>query len=142
MYIPDEYVFTGASMKSSSSAKATIPSNRRAISRRESPSIMPLMKTFSRPEISGWNPAPSSISAETRPFTFTLPEVGRPMPAMSFSIVLLPEPLRPMMPNVVPAATSNETPLSAWNASSGFRSRTRLPDRSALFNVANCLRRP
>ena len=30
---------------------------------------MPLMKTFSRPEISGWNPAPSSISAEMRPST-------------------------------------------------------------------------
>ena len=31
------------------------------------PSMMPLMKTFSRPEISGWKPAPSSISAEMRP---------------------------------------------------------------------------
>ena len=30
--------------------------------------MMPLMKTFSRPEISGWNPAPSSISADMRPF--------------------------------------------------------------------------
>ena len=30
---------------------------------------MPLMKTFSRPEISGWKPAPSSISAEMRPST-------------------------------------------------------------------------
>ena len=33
--------------------------------------MIPLMKTFSRPEISGWNPAPSSISAEMRPLTFT-----------------------------------------------------------------------
>ncbi len=32
---------------------------------------MPLMKTFSRPEISGWKPAPSSISAEMRPSTRT-----------------------------------------------------------------------
>jgi len=67
MYMPDEYVFTGASMKSSSSANSTISSKRRVISRLVRPSIIPLMKTFSRPEISGWKPAPSSMSAETRP---------------------------------------------------------------------------
>ena len=60
--------------------------------------MIPLMKTFSRPEISGWNPAPSSMSAERRPWTVTVPSVGLVMPATSFSIVLLPEPLRPMMP--------------------------------------------
>ena len=53
MYMPDEYVFTGASMKSSSSANSTISSKRRVISRFDRPSMMPLMKTFSRPEISG-----------------------------------------------------------------------------------------
>ena len=60
--------------------------------------MMPLMKTFSRPEISGWNPAPSSISAEMRPRTVTVPLVGFVMPATSFSAVLLPDPLRPMTP--------------------------------------------
>ena len=60
--------------------------------------MMPLMKTFSRPEISGWKPAPSSMSAEMRPLTVTLPVVGREMPATHLSIVLLPEPLRPTMP--------------------------------------------
>ena len=65
-------------MKSSSSANATISSKRAAISRLDRPSIMPLMKTFSRPEISGWKPAPSSISADTRPFTSTVPAVGLP----------------------------------------------------------------
>ena len=61
--------------------------------------MMPLMKTFSRPEISGWNPAPSSISAEMRPFTVTVPLVGlRDAGHAASSIVLLPEPLRPMMP--------------------------------------------
>ena len=60
--------------------------------------MMPLMKTFSRPEISGWNPAPSSISADTLPATRTVPLVGLVMPATSFSRVLLPEPLRPMTP--------------------------------------------
>ena len=98
MYIPDEYVFTGASMKSRSSAKSTISSKRRVTSFLVRPSMMPLMKTFSRPEISGWKPAPSSISAEMRPSTVTVPSVGLVMPATILSIVLLPDPLRPMMP--------------------------------------------
>ena len=85
-------------MKSSSSAKRTISSNRFVISFFDRPSMMPLMKTFSRPEISGWKPAPSSISAEMRPSTVTVPRVGRVIPATHFSIVLLPDPLRPMMP--------------------------------------------
>ena len=59
--------------------------------------MMPLMKTFSRPEISGWKPAPSSISAEIRPVTETRPVVGLVMPATHFSIVLFPEPFRPTM---------------------------------------------
>ena len=60
--------------------------------------MMPLMKTFSRPEISGWKPAPSSINAEMRPSTVTVPAVGRVIPATHLSSVLLPEPLRPMTP--------------------------------------------
>ncbi len=92
-------------MKSFISANSTISSNRLATSRFDSPSMMPLMKTFSRPEISGWNPAPSSINAEIRPLTRTLPDVGLVMPATSFSIVLLPDPLRPITPSVRPAGT-------------------------------------
>ena len=38
------------------------------------------------------------------PDTWTVPDVGLPIPAMSFSSELLPEPLRPMMPTVRPAA--------------------------------------
>jgi hypothetical protein len=53
MYMPEEYVFTGASMKSSISANSTISSKRLVISRFVRPSMIPLMKTFSRPEISG-----------------------------------------------------------------------------------------
>ena len=103
--------------------------------------MMPLMKTFSRPEISGWKPAPSSISAEIRPFTLTVPVVGLVMPATSFSIVLLPEPLRPMTPSVRPAGTVKVTSLHAPRTSRpGCRSRTRLRDSSALFSVANCRR--
>ena len=54
-------------MNSSSSANRTISSNLRVISFFVRPSMMPLMKTFSRPEISGWKPAPSSIRAEILP---------------------------------------------------------------------------
>ena len=52
MYIPDQYVLTGASMKSSISANSTISSKRFTISRFVRPSMTALMKTFSRPEIS------------------------------------------------------------------------------------------
>jgi len=54
--------------------------------------MMPLIKTFSLPEISGWKPAPSSMRAETFPLTETLPEEGLVMPAMILRRVLLPEP--------------------------------------------------
>ena len=99
--------------------------------------MTPLMNTFSRPLISGWKPAPSSMRADTRPATRTWPPVGRVMPATSFSRVLLPDPLRPMTPQVAPAATVNDTSSSARNDSSGRRCRTRLPVSSALFRVAN-----
>ena len=101
-YMPEEYVFTGASMKRSSSAKATMSWKRSWTSRRLRPSMIPLMATFSRPEISGWKPAPSSMSAETRPSTRREPRVGLVMPASSFSIVDLPDPFSPITPNVVP----------------------------------------
>ena len=103
--------------------------------------MMPLMKTFSRPEISGWNPAPSSMSAEMRPSTTRLPVVGLVMPATSFSIVLLPEPFRPTMPKVDPRGTLKETSLQRLKVSSGRRSRRSVPDSSALLSVANCRRR-
>ena len=35
--------------------------------------MTPLITTFSRPEISGWKPAPSSMSAETLPVTSSVP---------------------------------------------------------------------
>ena len=85
-------------MNSRSSAKSTISSKRFWISRFDRPSMMPLMKTFSRPEISGWKPTPSSMSAEMRPCTRTVPLVGLVIPATSFSAVLLPDPFRPTTP--------------------------------------------
>src|SRR4029079_7645931 len=70
------------------------------------------------------------------------PLVGLPMPAISFRMLLLPEPFRPMIPNVRPAVTVKLTSLSASSTSSGCRSRKRRPVSSALFSVPNCPRRP
>ena len=50
---------------------------------------------FSRPEISGWKPAPSSSRAASRPATAISPFVGLRIPARSFSSVDLPEPFAP-----------------------------------------------
>ena len=126
---------TGASMKSRSSAKSTIASKRSASSLRVRPSMIALIATFSRPEISGWKPAPSSISAETRPSTTRLPCVGRVMPATSFKSVDLPEPFSPITAKVEPRATSNDTSSSAVKVSSGARSASTLPVSSALLSV-------
>ena len=93
----------------------------RVISRFDSPRMMPLRKTFSRPEISGWKPAPSSSSAEMRPRRGRVPLVGFVIPAMSFSSVLLPEPLGPMTPSVSPRCTVKVTLRTAGNVSSGGR---------------------
>ena len=93
------------------------------------------MKTFSRPEISGWNPAPSSISAATRPATVIRPVVGLSMPATSLSRVDLPEPLPPITPNASPWWTAKSTVSSAAIDSSGFRPLARLRPTSALFSV-------
>jgi hypothetical protein len=81
------------------------------------------------------------MSAETRPCTCTVPDVGLVMPATSFSMVLFPEPLRPMTPNVWPAVTEKLTSCTAQKVSSGLRSRIRLRDSRALLSVANCRRR-
>ena len=71
--------------------------------------MMPLMKTFSRPEISGWKPgAELDQRRDAAVDLHACPVVGLVMPATSFSSVLLPEPLRPMTPSVRPAGTVND----------------------------------
>src|SRR5919107_1626892 len=75
---------------------------------------------FSRPDSSGWKPAPSSIMALTRLAAETVPLVGRGMPASSLSIVDLPEPLEPMRPYVEPVGTSKEMSRSAENSRASF----------------------
>ena len=91
--------------------------------------MIPLMATFSRPVISGWKPAPSSMSADTRPSMARLPRVGFVIPARSLSVVDLPDPFSPMTPKVQPLGTSNDTESSAVKVWSGRRSERRLPLR-------------
>ena len=62
------------------------------------PRIAAVSKMFSRPVSSGWKPVPTSSSEPTRPTVSPRPDVGGVMRARIFSSVLLPAPLRPMMP--------------------------------------------
>ena len=57
----------------------------------------------------------------------TPPRSGCRMPARHLSIVLLPDPLGPMTPNVDPVGTSNDTPFNAQNSS--YRARRAAQDR-------------
>ena len=72
---------------------------------------------FSIAVYSGWKPAPTSSSAETRPSMAMLPSSGSMMRASSLSSVDLPAPLRPTIPTAWPCGISNETPSSAANSS-------------------------
>ena len=105
------------SMNRSRPAKATMSSNRFSSCFLESPRIDPLRNTFSRPDSSGWKPAPSSSRAETLPLTSIEPLSGRRILARQLSMVDLPEPFSPTRPKVVPCSTSKLTPSSAQNSS-------------------------
>ena len=105
------------SMNCSIPAKSTISSNRASSCFFVRPRIAPLRYTFSRPDSSGWKPAPSSRSAEILPLDAIVPWSGRRILAMHLSSVLLPEPFSPMIPNVEPSGTSNDTSWSAQNSS-------------------------
>jgi len=98
-------------------------SKRSMMSLRPIPRIAAFNMMFSRPERSGWNPAPSSSRAPIRRETRTLPEFGCKIPAMHFSRVLLPEPFWPITPNTSPSRTSNVTSLTAMNSSNLLRPR-------------------
>ena len=104
--------------------------------------MTPLITTFSRPEISGWKPAPSSMRAETLPSTRRVPEVGLKSPATSFSSVDFPDPFAPMTPNVSPRRTSKETDESAATTSEGSSARERPLPRKADFSVPKARVRP
>src|SRR5688572_16232790 len=70
---------------------------------------------FSRPDRSGWKPAPTSMSPATRPRVSTLPESGRSTPEIIFNVVDFPEPLKPRRATASPSWISKETPSSARN---------------------------
>ncbi len=72
---------------------------------------------FSRPDSSGWKPAPSSSSAEMRPLVWMAPSVGWRMPAIILSRVDLPDPLCPTRPYMEPWGTSMATSLTAQKSS-------------------------
>src|SRR5215204_4696786 len=100
-------------MNSPISAKAAISSNRSSISLWSIPKIRPFSITFSRPVNSGLKPEPSPKMAVSRPFTSTVPVVGCKTPEIILSRVLLPAPLRPMIPRVVPGLTWRSMSCSA-----------------------------
>ena len=63
-------------MNSASPENSTISSKRRGdVASRDMPRIAALRKTLSRPDSSGWKPAPSSSSADIRLCTLTVPGV-------------------------------------------------------------------
>ncbi len=95
------------------SAKSTIWSNLRRVSASLIPRIAALRKRFSRPVSWGWNPAPAAMRPAMRPRVSTLPSSGRITPEISFSSVLLPEPLRPISPIDSPCSTVNDTSSTA-----------------------------
>ena len=75
---------------------------------------------LSRPERSGWKPAPSSSMAARLPRTRISPVVGLRMPATHLSRVDLPQPLRPRIPKVSPWLMSTLTSRSAQNGVKGI----------------------
>ena len=54
------------------------------------------------------------MSDTTWPATRTVPLVGHVTREMSFRSVVLPAPLRPMIPRPAPSGTSNDTSRRAW----------------------------
>ena len=70
------------------------------------PRIAPLRKMFSRPVSSGWKPVPTSSRLATRPRSVDAAFGRLGDAARIFSSVLLPAPLRPMMPRTSPRLTS------------------------------------
>jgi hypothetical protein len=97
------------SMKSSSSAKATMSSYFSASCPRLSPAARPPRTTLSRPDSFLLKPTPSASSVLTRPWISTRPSLGGRMPAIVRTSVDLPAPLAPTMPSTSPCGTSKLT---------------------------------
>src|SRR3954463_7946684 len=77
---------------------------------------------FSRPDRSGWKPAPTSMSPAIRPRVSTSPLSGSRTPEISLSSVDFPDPLKPSSATDCPCSTAKETPSSALKVeASGLR---------------------
>ncbi len=72
--------------------------------------MIALMITLSRAVRSVLKPTPSSMNGDRRPAIEIRPRVDAVDPAMHFSSVLLPLPLRPTMPKNSPWAISTRCP--------------------------------
>ena len=94
------------------------------------PMMAPYSRTFSRPERSGWNPAPSSRREDTVPWVRTEPSEGLSVPAMMERSVDLPAPLWPMSPRVSPWRTEK---LMSWRAVKDGGRRPRMRSTRAVF---------
>ena len=90
--------------------------NRSSVSSSLIPRIEQFRRMFSRPENSGWKPAPSSRREAIRPRVMISPEVGWVMPVSSLSSVLFPAPFSPMIPTVEPCGMSRYTSRTAQNS--------------------------
>src|SRR3954454_10963762 len=112
----------GMSMKSSSSANATMSSYFSARWSRVRPAARPPRTTFSRPLSLRLKPTPSASSVLTRPCTSMRPDVGGRIPAIVRTSVDLPAPLAPTTPSTLPCSTWKETRCSA-SISRTIRSR-------------------
>ena len=118
-------------------AKSTIASKRSLISLRRIPSRVPFRYTFSRPVSSGWNPVPTSSRLPTRPPSSIRPVVGAVIRLMILSNVLLPAPLRPMIPTTSPQFTSK---LTSWSASKCSRTFLVLDSLTFLITASAAVR--
>ena len=86
---------------------------------------------FSRPLISGWKPAPSSIRLETLPRIVMLPSSGYMIRVRSLRVVLLPQPLWPIRPTASPFRTLKLMSFSTTRSSK----RRRKLNRASSFIV-------
>ncbi len=114
--MPEEYVFIGRWIASPRPENSMISSLRSLISRREKPSARQPRVMFRSPDRLGSRAAstPSSVGGATDQ---TWPRVIGTSPATARSSVLLPEPLRPMMPTASPRRTTADTERTACTVS-------------------------
>ena len=139
--IPDEYVFTGASMNGPISANSMIVGVSSAIWRASIPRKAPTRSMLSRPVSSISKPAPRVSRVETRPCVTMSPSLGWRTPARASSRVLLPAPFGPMTASDSPWARLNVRWRIAQKSVSVERLRRSMPASDPLSVVRLVSRR-